>query len=121
MVAGDGTARVDLAHLPIRVRPGLILAIQVEFGTALGPEAAALAGASPGLVNFELVGRAVESESSCVARHRLGAVVDKVAVEEVGQLVGHALALGLVRHVWVFQGEVDVAPGVLVSGRSEGI
>lgn len=101
MITGNGTERVGLAHLPIGVRARLIVANQVELGTALSPEAAALAGTGPSLVDLELVGRTVEGEGGCIAMHRLGAVVDEVAVEKVRQLVGITFAPGLVRQVWV--------------------
>lgn len=47
MATRNGARRVRLALLPIRVFPSLILAVQLEVGTALGLPAALLIDARP--------------------------------------------------------------------------
>lgn len=123
LAAGDGALGVDLAGLPVGVLPGGVAAGQVELDAALGREAAALVGAVPRLVDGEAVGGPRKGEGSLVGGGGGGhlAVVDKVAVEEVGQLVRGRAADGRVAERRVAQREVDVAPRVLVGGRREGV
>lgn len=119
LAAGDGALGVDLAGLPVGVLPGGVAAGQVQLDAALGREAAALVGAVPGLVDGEAVGGPGKGEGGLVGGGGRGhlAVVDKVAVEEVGELVRGRAADGRVVERRVAQREVDVAPRVLVGGR----
>lgn len=121
MVASNSARRVYLTHLPIRVLPRLVLAVQRQVGTALGPEATSLLRARPRLVDHDLVERARKGEGGLRAGQGLGAVVDKIAVKKVVELVGDALTLCLGFESLILKCEVDVAPGVLVGGRSENV
>lgn len=114
MVAADGARRIDLANRPVIVLPGFIGAGQVQLGTALSPEAAALFRTRPCLVDLELLLGPREGEGSRVSGFGPDAFIDEVAIEEIIQLVGGGRALGLESNVGVLQSEVDVAPGVLM-------
>lgn len=121
VTAGDGSGGVDLANLPVGVLPGLVLAVELELDTTLGRDATAFLEAVPGLVDAQVVAGAVKGEGGLVVVDRNVAVVDEVAVVEVRELVGGGAADRLVLQHWVGEGEVDVAPGVLVGGGGEGV
>lgn len=121
LVADDPAVRVDLAHLPVGVLVVGLVAVEVQLGLALGPEAAAL-GARPRLVDGELARRPREAKRALVGRlaGRVGAVVVDETVVKVAEPSRNRRALIVVADGLVGQRKVDVAPRVLVRGRGKG-
>jgi hypothetical protein len=120
-VAVHVARRVDLALRPVRVLPLTFLAREVQVDATFGLEERLLLGACPGLVDPQLARgpRVGEGGSPAGAIILNLAVVDDSTKEEFGELVGRGGADGAVVDGRVLEGEVDVAPGILMSGCGE--
>lgn len=121
LLAGDELLGVDLAHLPVGVLVVGGLALEIKSDAALGLKATTLLEARPALGDAQLAGRSAEVEARRVAIDGGIAVVDHGSVEEVIELGGRGAADGAVVEDGVLEGEVGVAPGVLVRRGGEGV
>lgn len=123
LLTSNRPRRINLPNLPILVNPLLLLTIQIQLHASLRPKPPSFLLATPSLVNLHLPARSVERESRSIAGvlARDLTVVDLVAVEEVVELGGCGAADGFVGEGGVGEGEVYVAPGVLVGGGGEDV
>lgn len=123
LLTSNRPRRINLPNLPILVNPLLLLTIQIQLHTTLSPKPPSLLCTTPRLVNLDLPTGPVEGERRSITGvlARDLTVVDLVAVEEVVELGGRGAADWFVGEGGVGEGEVYVAPGVLVGGGGEDV
>lgn len=121
MFTSNSPRRVELTHMPIRVLPILLLAMKTQLDSSLGLKPSLVARTMPGLVKSEVIIRPRKGECCVISLRPALALVDDISVEEVRELGRLRAADGLVVENGVVEGEVDIAPGVLVRGGGEDI